>query len=139
MKKAQDDKGMILKRLQDIYELLLDRGFYLKSFNSLFTSVGMAYSNASAYATGKKRPGEETLKKLQSKYGINPDYVLYGEGDPLISVLEEPANEYQMKISSDKMAYYESELKNREELIEALRQVISEKERVIKLLEKNSN
>jgi len=54
-----------------------------KSLREFSSFSGLSYRSLQEYAKGAQAPGSEALIKL-AKVGINPTYILLGEGPPLL-------------------------------------------------------
>lgn len=48
--------------------------------------IGVAENTVSQWFQGKREPKHEIIKILTERYGVNPIYLLTGEGPPLLQV-----------------------------------------------------
>lgn len=130
-----------LDRIKIAMELLNKEGAKISSVNKLLVSIGMSRQAASAYATGKRSMGMETLSKLAEKYNINPAYILYGHTPVLLSEEQtlEPQKEYDTSIgiSFDRLLYKEQQerISDLRRFISRLEKSLDDKDKIIRILE----
>lgn len=61
-----------------------------KSIQEMSDELGVTYKTISNYMKGTSEPSYEVVQKLVKTYGINPYYLLFGEGPILQSEIETP-------------------------------------------------
>ena len=75
---GQNDRKILGQRLKSAL-----KGLGLKGVD-VAKDLGVAENTVSQWFQGKREPKLEVLKFLYQKYGINPLYVITGEGSPVL-------------------------------------------------------
>jgi len=68
-----------------------------KTLREISQKSGIPYITLQNYLGGKRLPGSEALIKL-AKVGINPNYILLGEGPPILGEKKEVAVKKKSRI-----------------------------------------
>ncbi len=129
---------MIHSRLDDVVIKLNEKGYSIKSKNQLLVQLGMKSSNASVYANGLKPINDAVMNKLVLKFNVNKKFLQEGK----LPVLTDGTKKIKAEESDDllkgKMAELEIENQMLKELLENMKQSIADKNKIIRLLEKQS-
>ena len=76
------DKAEIGKRIREIREFL---GISQREFAEI---LGIHPLSVSRYELGKSNPSPSVLKAIEDKFGVNPEWLLAGKGEPFKSSKE---------------------------------------------------
>jgi transcriptional regulator with XRE-family HTH domain len=109
------------------YSELIDKKA-ISSKKDFCETVGLSYSNWSKYVRGERPVDLENIVKLKEVYGVNADYILFGESNLAFVDIKKPSHAPSSDSVKNEIVLLKREL-------ELLKTQLQDKERIIQLLE----